>query len=141
MIRKLLLSITLLVLILVTSCKAPPVNTVENAQEAVCQQIVLFTTSVQQLQDASKIADKTALQAQFDVVRKNFTNLRTSVSDLKNAQTDQFNQAVQTLMDKADALPADVSVSDALTALKDPIQKVLDATKNMQTGLNCHVQP
>ncbi len=141
MIRKLFLSTALLLLVFVTSCKAPPVNTVENAQEAVCQQIVLFTTSVQQLQDASKFADQTALQAQFDVVRKNFNNLRTSVSDLQNAQTDEFNKAVQTLMDQADTLPDNTSVSDALTALKDPIQKVLDATKTMQTGLNCHVQP
>ncbi len=141
MIRKLFLSITLLLLVLVTSCKAPPVNTVENAQEAVCQQIVLFTTSVQQLQDASKFADQTALKAQFDVVRKNFTNLRTSVSDLQNAQKDEFEKAVQTLMDKADSLPDNTSVSDALTALKDPIQQVLDATKNLQTGLNCHVEP
>ena len=141
MIRKLCLSLTLLLLVLVTSCKAPPVNTVENAEEAVCQQIVLFTTSVQQLQDASKIADQTALQAQFDVVRRNFNNLRTSVSDLQNAQTDEFQTAVQDLLDQADSLPDDISVSDALKALKDPIQQVLDATENLQTGLRCHVEP
>jgi len=140
MIRKLFLLLTLLPVI-VTSCKAPPVNTVENAEDAVCQQIVLFTTSVQQLQDASKFADPTALQAQFDVVRKNFTNLRTSVSDLQNAQKDEFEKAAQSLFDAADSLPDNTSVSDALTALKDPIQKVLDATKNLQTGLKCNVQP
>jgi prefoldin subunit 5 len=141
MIRKLFLLLTLLLSVIVTSCKAPPVNTVENAEEAVCKQIVLFTSSVKQLQDVSQFSDQTALQAQFDVVRKNFNNLRTSVSDLQNAQKDEFEKAVQTLMDKADSLPDNTSVSDALTTLKDPIQQVLDAAENLQTGLNCHVEP
>jgi len=141
MIRKLFLLLTLLLAVTLTSCKAPPVNTVENAEEAVCQQIVLFTTSVQQLQDASKFADQTALQAQFDVVRKNFNNLRTSVSDLQNAQKDEFEKAAQSLFDAADSLPDNTSVSDALTTLKDPIQQVVDATKNLQSSLNCHVEP
>ncbi len=140
MIRKLILSLSLLLLV-VTSCSTPPVSKKDVASEEVCQDILLFLASVQKLQDASQFADKTALQAQFDVVRKNFTNLRGAVSTLDEAETDDFNKAVQNLMDTADSLPEDVSVSDALTELKEPIQQVVIATENMQTGLECIVQP
>jgi hypothetical protein len=140
MIRKLILSLSLL-LLLVTSCNTPPVSKKDVASEEVCQDILLFLTSVQKLQDASQFADQTALQAQFDVVRKNFTNLRGSVSTLDEAETDDFNKAVQNLMDTVDSLPDNVSVSDALKELKEPIKQVVIATQNMQTGLKCIVQP
>ena len=136
MIRKLILSLSLL-LLFVTSCSTPPVSKSDVNSEEVCQDILLFLASVQKLQDASQFADKTALQAQFDVVRKNFTNLRGSVSTMDDAKADDFNKAVQNLMDTADSLPEDVSVSDALAELKEPIQQVVVATENMQTGLEC----
>ncbi len=141
MFRKLFLSLSLLVLVAATACNTPPVSKKDVASEAVCQDIVLFLTSVKQLQDQSQFADKTALQAQFDVVRRNFMNLRGAVSDLDVAEKDDFQKAVQNLMDTADSLPDDVSVSDALTQLKDPIKQVVVATENLQTGLKCIVQP
>jgi hypothetical protein len=140
MIRKLILSLSLLLLV-VTSCSTPPVSKKDVNSEMICQDILLFLTSVQKLQDGSQFADKTALQAQFDVVRKNFTNLRGAVSTLDQAETDDFNKAVQNLMNTADSLPDNVSVSDALKQLKDPIKQVVVATQNMQTGLKCIVQP
>ncbi len=54
------------------------------------------------------------------MVRKNFTNLRGAVSTLDQAEADDFNKAVQNLMDKADALPENVTVPDALKELKEP---------------------
>jgi hypothetical protein len=139
MIRKLILSLSLLLLL--ASCNTPPVSKSDVNSQMICQDTLLFLASVQKLQDASQFADQTALQAQFDVVRKNFTNLRGAVSTLDDAKADDFNTAVNNLMDTADSLPDNVSVSDALTALKDPIKQVVTATQNMQTGLNCVVQP
>jgi len=141
MLRKLFLSLLLLVLVAATACNTPPVSKKDVASEAVCQDILLFLASVNKLQDESQYADTTALQAQFDVVRKNFMNLRGAVSTLDEAETDDFNKAVQNLMDTADSLPDDVSVSDTLKQLKDPIKQVAVATENMQTGLKCIVQP
>jgi hypothetical protein len=141
MIRKLILLLSLLLLVAVTSCNTPPVSKKDVASEAVCQNILLFLASVNKLQDESQFADKTALQAQFDVVRMNFNNLRQSVSELDAAEKDDFEKAVNELMDTADSLPENVSVSDALTQLKDPIKQVVVATENLQTGLKCIVQP
>jgi hypothetical protein len=141
MIRKLILLLTLLFLVAATACNTPPVSKEDVASEAVCQNIALFLASVNKLQDESQFADKTALQAQFDVVRMNFNNLRQSVSELDSAEKDDFEKAVNDLMDTADSLPEDVTVSDALQELKDPIQQVAVATENMQTGLKCVVQP
>jgi hypothetical protein len=140
MIRKLILSLSLL-LLFATSCKTPPVSKSDVNSQMICQDTLLFLASVQKLQDQSQFADSTALQAQFDVVRKNFTNLRGAVSTLDDAKADDFNAAVQNLTDTADSLPDNVSVSDALKTLKDPIEQVVTATKEMQTGLNCIVQP
>jgi hypothetical protein len=67
--------------------------------------------------------------------------LQGAVVDLDVAEKDDFQKAVQGLMDTADSLPDNVSVSDALTQLKDPIKQVVVATENLQTGLKCIVQP
>jgi hypothetical protein len=140
MIRKLILSLSVLLLI-ATSCNTPPVSKKDVASEAVCQNILLFIASVNKLQDQSQFADKTALQAQFDVVRMNFNNLWQSASELDSAEKDDFEKAVNELMDTADSLPDNASVSDALKELKEPIKQVVVATENMQTGLKCIVQP
>ena len=141
MFRKFILMLSLLLLVSATACKTPPVSKKDVASEQVCQNILAFLDSVNRLQQESQFADKTALQAQFDVVRKNFLALRSSISDLNSAETDDFTKAVQNLMDAADSLPEDVTVSDALSQLKDPIKQVVIATENMQTGLKCIVQP
>jgi len=141
MFRKLFLSLLLLVLVAATACNTPPVSKKDVASEAVCQNILLFIASVNKLQDESQFADKTALQAQFDVVRMNFNNLWQSASELDSAEKDDFEKAVTELMDTADSLPEDASVSDTLKELKEPIKQVVVATENMQTGLKCIVQP
>ena len=60
MIRKLILSLTLLLLLSPAACNTPPVSKKDVASEAVCQDILLFLASVQKLQDESQFADKTA---------------------------------------------------------------------------------
>ena len=137
MIRKLFFSLTLLLVVVSTACNAPPTTTSEVASDIVCQNLRLFITSVQQLQDTSKFADKTALATQFDIVRRNFNNLRSSVSSLNSAEKDDFETTVQNLMNQVDSLPENSSVSDTLTTLKDPIQQVVVAAQNLQTGLKC----
>lgn len=141
MIRKLILSLTLLLLLSATACNTPPVSTKDVDSQLVCEDTLAFITSVKKLQDESQFADKTALQAQFDVVRKDFTNLREGVAELNTAEVQGFDEAANNLLDAADALPQDVSVSDALKQLKDPIDQLVKATEDMKTGLNCIVQP
>lgn len=141
MFRKLILSLSLLLLFAVTSCNTPPVSKVDVVSEEVCQNIILFGVAVQKLQDESQYADQTALKAQFDVVRMNFNNLRMSISELDAVEKEDFETAVGGLTDAVDALPEDTSVSDALQTLKDPIEQVVAATENLKTGLKCVVEP
>jgi hypothetical protein len=75
------------------------------------------------------------------VVRKDFTNLREGVAELNTAEVQGFEEAANNVLDTADSLPQDVSVSDALQQLKDPIEQLIKATETMQTGLKCIVQP
>lgn len=141
MIRKLFLLLSLLGLVVATSCKTPPVSTKDVDSQLVCEDTVAFLSSVKMLQDESQFDSATALQAQFDVVRKDFTNLREGVAELNTAEVQAFDDAANNLLETADGLPQDVSVSDALKQLKDPIEQLIKATENMQTGLNCIVQP
>ena len=136
--RNLLLLLSILILVAGASCA--PVSKVDNASQAVCQNIVLFTASVEKLKDESQFADQTALKAQFDVVRMNFNNLRMSISELEAVEKEDFETAVEGLMDAVDSLPEDTSVPDALTTLEQPIEQVLVATENLKTGLNCIVE-
>lgn len=143
MIRKLILSLLLLLLLVTaTACKqTPPVSTKDVDSQLVCEDAVAFLASVKKLQDESQFEDKTALQAQFDVVRKDFTNLREGVAELNTAEVQAFDAAANNVLDTADALPQDVTVSDALKQLKEPLGQLIKATENMETGLNCIVQP
>jgi cobalamin-dependent methionine synthase I len=143
MFRKLILLLSLLLLLVTASaCKAtPPVSTKDVDSQLVCEDAVTFLSSVKMLQEESQFENKTALQAQFDVVRKDFTNLREGVAELNTAEVQGFNKAANDLLNAADALPEDVTVSDALKQLKDPIDQVIKATENMETGLKCIVQP
>ena len=141
MIRKLVLLLTLLILVMVTACNTPPVSKKDVDSQLVCEDTVAFLSSVKMLQDESQFATPTALQAYFDTVRQDFTNLREGVAELNTAEVQAFNDAANNLLDTADALPEGTSVSDALKQLKDPIEQLVKATENMETGLNCIVQP
>jgi hypothetical protein len=67
----------------------------------------------------------------------NFNDLVQSASALEMAEQDDFEQAVNQLMEAADNLPEDVTVSDALQQLQEPLQNVVQAAENLKSGLNC----
>ena len=136
MFRKLFLLSAALLMVAGASCAAPEPQA-DYASEQVCEDIVLFITSVEALQDESQYPDPNALQAQFQVVRTNFSSLVASVQNLESAEKDDFETAVDRLMEEVSKLPEDASVTDTLTSLAEPIQQVLDTSENLQTGLEC----
>lgn len=135
MFRKLFLLLTTLVLVAGASCA--PVDKAEKQSEQVCKYIVLFEKSIDDLQVAEKFADQEALEAHFEVVRMNFNDLVQSASALEMAEQDDFEAAVNNLMEEANKLPDDITVSDALQQLDDEIQEVVQAAENLKSGLNC----
>lgn len=135
MFRKLFLLLTTLVLVAGASCA--PVDKAEKQSEQVCKYIVLFEKSIDDLQVAEKFADQDALEAHFEVVRMNFNDLVQSASALEMAEQDDFEAAVNNLMEEANKLPDDITVSDALQQLDDEIQEVVQAAENLKSGLNC----
>lgn len=135
MFRKLILLLSILVLMAGASCA--PVDKAEKQSEQVCRNLVLFEKSMDDLQAAEKFADQNALEAHFEVVRMNFNDLVQSASALEMAEQDDFEQAVNQLMEAADNLPEDATVSDALQQLQEPIQNVVQAAENLKSGLNC----
>lgn len=135
MFRKLFLLLTTLVLVAGASCA--PVDKAEKQSEQVCKYIVLFEKSIDDLQVAEKFADQEALEAHFEVVRMNFNDLVQSASALEMAEQDDFEAAVNNLMEEANKLPDDITVPDALQQLNDEIQEVVQAAENLKSGLNC----
>lgn len=128
--------LTLIVLVFASSC-APKAQQVEYSQDLVCKQLYLFLTSLQDLQTASKFADKNALQAQFDVVRTNFNNLVQATANMDKSKTAAMQSAVDKLFEAVGQLPENIAVSDALAQLKQPITDVAAAAKAMQSDLKC----
>ena len=135
MFRKLILLFTTLVLVAGASCA--PVDKAEKQSEQVCKYIVLFEKSIDDLQVAEKFADQDALEAHFEVVRMNFNDLVQSASALEMAEQDDFEAAVNNLMEEANKLPDDITVPDALQQLDEEIQAVVQAAENLKAGLNC----
>jgi hypothetical protein len=135
MFRKLFLLLTTLVLVAGASCA--PVDKAEKQSEQVCKYIVLFEKSMDDLQVAEKFADQDALEAHFEVVRMNFNDLVQSASALEMAEQDDFEAAVNNLMEEANKLPDDITVSDALQQLDEEIQEVVQSAENLKSGLNC----
>ena len=136
MLRKLFLLLTILTMLGISACAAPAPEA-EFASEQVCENLVLFNQSLDTLNNTSQFADQAALEAQFEVVRRNFNALVGAVSNLSITEKDDFENAVDSLMETAGSLPEDLSVSDTLTALKDPLDQVREAADNLKTGLNC----
>ena len=136
MLRKMNMLLMTLLMLSVAAC-APAESQAEFASEQVCENLILFVSSVEKLEDASNFADQTALQAQFDVVRRNFNNLAASVNNLEATEKEDFENAVDDLMNTASSLPADTSVPEALETLQEPIDEVRDAAENLRTGLEC----
>jgi hypothetical protein len=134
--RKWILLLVALVLVTAASCAAPEPKA-DFSSEQVCKNLVLFNTSVDKLRQASSYADRTALQAQFQVVRTNFNNLVQSASNLDVAEKEDFQKAVDDLMSAASELPEDIPVTEALQALEDPLKQVGEAANNLKTGLEC----
>src|SRR5512139_2030152 len=116
MFRKMTLLLTILVLMAGASCA--PVDKAEKQSEQVCKYIVLFEKSIADLKVAEKFADQEALEAHFEVVRMNFNDLVQSASALEMAEQDDFEKAVNDLMDEVDNLPEDVTVAEALQQLQ-----------------------
>lgn len=135
MYRKLILLLTILLLLSMAACA--PVDKAEKQSEQVCKYVVLFEKSIDDLQAAEKFADQNALKAHFEVVRMNFNDLVQSASALEMAEQDDFEAAVNQLMDAADQLPEDVTVPEALQQLDEEIQGVVQAAENLKSGLNC----
>jgi hypothetical protein len=135
MFRKLILLFTTLVLVAGASCA--PVDKAEKQSEQVCKYIVLFEKSIDDLQVAEKFADQDALEAHFEVVRMNFNDLVQSASALEMAEQDDFEVAVNNLMEEANKLPDDITVPNALQQLDEEIQAVVQAAENLKAGLNC----
>ena len=135
MFRKLFLLLTILVLVAGASCA--PVDKAEKQSEQVCKYIVLFEISIDDLQVAEKFADQDALEAHFEVVRMNFNDLVQSASALEMAEQEDFEAAVNNLMEEANKLPDDITVPDALQQLNEEIQDVVQAAENLKAGLNC----
>jgi hypothetical protein len=134
--RKLFLLFTTLIMLGLSAC-AVPAPKEETAAEEVCKNLVLFNQSLDQLNNASQFADEAAVQAQFDVVRRNFNALSASVVNLDTAEKDDFENAVADMMEVAASVPEGTSVTDTLTVLKDPIDQVRAAANNLKTGLEC----
>lgn len=136
MLHKMFLLISIIVLMAGASCAGPEPKA-DFANEQVCQDLALFITSVDALQDESAYSDPNAISAQFAVVRTNFNSLVASVGNLEVAEKEDFQSAVEDLLETADSLPEDNSVTDSLAALQEPIKDVLAAAENLQTGLQC----
>ena len=136
MFRKIILSLTTLILLACASC-APAEPQADFASEQVCEDLVLFISSVDELEDESNFADPTELQAHFEVVRRNFNNLVAAVQNLETAEKEDFENAVDDLINTAGSLPQDASVSESLETLQAPIDEVRDAAENLRTGLEC----
>lgn len=137
MTRIMVFLIALVVIFSFTACT--PVSSEEKAEEAadqVCQDMVQYSASVDKLQN-QQYADRNALEAQFSVVRTNFSNLVQSIANLKSVETENFQKAADDLITAYQNIPADASIQDTIAQLKDPIAEVKSAATQLSTDLNC----
>jgi hypothetical protein len=137
MTRKLIILIVIFGILAVTACN--PVSPQEKANDAaaqVCKDLVLYSTSVDKLLN-QEYTDRNALEAQFSVVRTNFSNLVQSIANLKTVQTDNFQQAANDLISAYQNVPADASVTDTVAELKEPIAQVKLAADQLTKELKC----
>jgi hypothetical protein len=136
--RSILLLLSVLVLLVISAACAPaPVDKQEYSTEQVCKNIAALVGSIEKLEEGSAYADRNALSAQFDVVRRDFQALTASLVNLETVETQDFQAAVDSLIEAAGELPEDATVPDAIELLKEPIAGVRVAAEQLQTDLEC----
>lgn len=140
MFHKFILLFAALAMLAGAACAGPEPKA-DYATDQLCQDLALFISSVKTLQEEENFEDATAIQAQFDVVRKNFNSLVASVQGLETAEKEDFENAVDELFATAESLPEDVAVTEALVTLQGPIEDVEKAAENLQTKVECQPEP
>jgi hypothetical protein len=137
MAKKLIILIVLAASLVLAGCTpVSPQEVADDATAQVCKDLLLYKTSVDKLLN-EEYTDRNALEAQFSVVRLNFTNLVQSIANLKTVETQNFQQAANDLITAYQAVPPDSTVQDTITELKAPIEEVQKAGDQLSTELKC----
>ncbi len=129
--------VALVIVFAFAGCKpVPPAEKVEEATDQVCKDLILYNTSVDKLL-ADEYESRNALEAQFDVVRRNFTNLVQSIANVQSVETENFQKAADDLITAYQNVPQDATIQDTVEQLKDPIAEVKSAGDLLTADLKC----
>jgi hypothetical protein len=137
MAKTIMILVVLFVMVSFAACT--PVSPQEKAVDSsvqVCKDLVLYSTSVDKLLN-QEYESRNALEAQFSVVRSNFSNLVQSIANLKTVKTENFQQAADDLISTYQNVPQDASITDTIAQLKEPIAQVKIAADQLSTDLKC----
>jgi hypothetical protein len=134
--KKLIISLTVLVLVLTAGC-APASTDTSVAATQVCRNLVLLVDSINNFKDVSQFKDITAMQAYASVVRQNFNNVIASASSLKTVKTDNLQTAFNDLANGVKAIPPGTSLADGIASLQVQFKAMSDAVDQLNTDLDC----
>jgi hypothetical protein len=136
MVRKIFVLVVMLGLLLTACTPVSPQQVAEESEDVVCQDLALFATSLNKLTEDT-YESRNELEAQFSVVRMNFSNLVQSVANLKTVETGNFEEAANNLITAYSEIPEDASVQETVAQLTDGIKEVQQAAAQLSTDLKC----
>ena len=136
MLKKLIITITALVLVMTAGC-APASTDTSVAATQVCRTLFMLADSINNFKDVSKFKDLTAMQAYGSVVKQNFSNLIASASSLKTVKIDNLQTAFNDLVSGVQAIPPGTSLADGIDSLQAQFKAVSDALDQLNTDLDC----
>jgi hypothetical protein len=128
----------LIVLTALAGCQ-PTTSKTTFSQEEVCKNLVLFNTSFTQLQNMQGSATPNQLAAQWDVVRRNFSNLIQSAANLESVKLTALEDSVNQLGEAYEKLPEETSVAEALKTLDEELKAVAGAVQELGEELSCEL--
>lgn len=132
---RIILLIALLTALLV-GCQ-PTTSKSENSTEQVCKDLLLFQTSFEQLKDMKGTATPAELDAQWEVVRRNFQNLTQAAANLETVELSGVDEALTNLADARDQMPEDATTDQILTELEEELAAVAQSVEQVNTDLKC----
>ena len=136
MLKKLIITITALVLVMTAGC-APASTDTSVAATQVCRTLFMLADSINNFKDVSKFKDTTEMQAYASVVKQNLNNVIQSASSLKTVKLDNLQNAYNDLANAASAIPPGTSLQDAITSVQDQLKAMSVALAQLNTDLDC----
>jgi hypothetical protein len=109
----------------------------EEAQAALCSDLIVFEQSMDNLTDLRAHSSVEELKTAMDDARDSYNEVVDSAAEVGNDRVDTVVDAYEDLQNAIDDLPDETTIQDGAASLQPEISAVVSARQDLRTGSGC----